>query len=201
LQFDHSSFKSHTKNYWLNDVRDIAVRQNWLSLPVTFVYGDFKGKYRPYGYLGYSFHYLLAEVSTITLKNDRPGKTETERDNTTVTSTNLKSQFSRNRLNQSIIVGGGLKWKIGLDFVFIDLRYQLGLRNITSLDDLYVDNSTQPGSNKNIGSQEISTRWASVPDIMRLDNLSVSIGFLRPLYKPRELKRARTKSVMKNMRD
>lgn len=201
LQFDHSSFKSHTKNYWLNDVRDILVRQNWLSLPVTLVYGDFKGKYRPYGYLGYSFHYLLAEVSTITLKNDRPGKTETERDNTTVTSTNLKSQFSRNRLNQSIIVGGGLKWKIGLDFVFIDLRYQFGLRNITSLDDLYVDNSTQPGSNKNIGSQEISTRWASVPDIMRLDNLSVSIGFLRPLYKPRELKRARTKSVMKIMRD
>jgi hypothetical protein len=201
LQFDHYSFQSKTTNYWLADRRDIAVSQSWLSLPITFVYGDFQGRYRPYGYVGYSFHYLLGETSTITLKNDRPGKTEPERDNTTLQSTALKSKFSRNHLNQSIIIGGGLKWKIGLDFVFIDLRYQLGLKNITNLDNLYNNNSVAAGSAKDIESQEISTRWTSAPDIMRLDNLSISVGFLRPLYKPRELKRARTKSVMKHMKN
>jgi hypothetical protein len=200
LQFDHNSFFSKTSNFWLADIREVTVRQNWLSLPLTFAYADVKGKYRPYGYVGYSFHYLIREKSTINFENIRPGQTESDADNTTLRSTPLESTFGRNRLNQSVILGGGLKWKMGLDFVFIDLRYQLGLRNITSLDKLYNDNSRAPGSDKDIASQEISTRWSSAPDIMRLDNLSISVGFLRPLYKPRELKRARTKSVIKHMK-
>jgi hypothetical protein len=201
LQFDHNTFESSTDNYWLGDKRVVTARQNWLSIPLTFVYGDFRGKYRPYGYFGYSFHYLLGEHSTVTLKNDRPGKTEPERDNTTITSTNLDSKFSRNNFNQSVILGGGLKWKIGLDFVFMDLRYQLGLKNITSIKNLYNDSSLEPTSALGIESQEISTRWSSAPDVMRLDNLSISVGFLHPLYKPRELKKARTKSVMKHMKN
>jgi hypothetical protein len=40
-----------------------------------------------------------------------------------------------------------------------------------------------------------------VDDYFRLDNLALSIGFLRPLYKPRELKRARTKSVMRQLKN
>jgi hypothetical protein len=201
LQFDHNGFESKTSNFWRADIRTVTVKQNWLSLPLTFAYADSKGKYRPYGYVGYSFHYLIREKSTINFENIRPGKTETEADNTTLRSTPLESTFGKNRLNQSVILGGGLKWKMGLDFVFIDLRYQLGLRNITSLDKLYNDNSQSPGSDKDIGSQEISTRWSSTPDIMRLDKVSVSVGFLRPLYKPRELKRAKTKSVMKHMKN
>jgi hypothetical protein len=170
---------------------------------LTFSYGDFKGKYRPYGYFGYSFHYLLSEHSLITQTNNRPGKSDKDddRDETPITSTKLDSKFIRNNFNQSVILGGGLKRKIGLNFVFIDLRYQLGLKNITSLNNLYNNNSVGAGSAKDIESQELSTRWSSAPDIMRLDNLSISVGFLRPLYKPRELKRARTKSVMKHMKN
>jgi hypothetical protein len=203
LQFDHNIFESTTENYWVEDKLDITTNQNWLSVPLTFSYGDFKGKYRPYGYFGYAFHYLLAEHSVVTQTNNRPGKSDKDddRDETSISSLNINSRFIRNNFNQSVILGGGLKRKIGLDFVFIDLRYQLGLKNITNLDNLYSNNSVAAGSAKDIESQELSTRWSSAPDIMRLDNLSISVGFLRPLYKPRELKRARTKSVMKHMKN
>ena len=203
LQFDHNVFESTTTNYWLKDEKDTHVRQNWLSVPLTFVYGDSKGKYRPYGYVGYSFHYLLSENTSITLINRRPAKNgdaDANAETNQQDSPNNNSKFARNNFNQLIILGGGLKAKIGLDFVFIDLRYQLGLKNITSLKNLYNNNALDPTSDKNIESQDPSLRWSGVSNIMRLDNLSISVGFLRPLYKPRELKRARTKSVMKHMK-
>jgi hypothetical protein len=106
---------------------------------------------------------------------------------------------SRNRLNQSVFIGGGLKYKLGLDFIFAEVRYSIGLRNITNPDNLYANNSFKPITPEWVKSFELTGGYRHVDDYFRLDNLSISFGFLRPLYKPRELKRARTKSVLRKM--
>jgi hypothetical protein len=36
-----------------------------------------------------------------------------------------------------------------------------------------------------------------VDDDFRLDNVSISVGYIHPLYKPRKLKKARTRSVFR----
>jgi hypothetical protein len=104
----------------------------------------------------------------------------------------------RNRLNQSLIFGGGVKYKVGLDFVFVEMRYCMGFKNLTG--DLYGNTSLNTTTVEWIRSFEAAGAYRHVDDYFRLDNLSISFGFLRPLYKPRELKRARTKGVLRKMK-
>jgi hypothetical protein len=207
MQYTLAALRTQTRNYWQQDFKQVTERQSWISLPVTFVYNDTYGKYRPYGYAGYAYHYLVDARSSVILRNNRPQQSPTgqedERENTTEESPRFKTTYQRNRFNQSLILGGGVKIKLGLDFLFVDLRYNFGLKNITRKDGLYGDYPKESGqeavSPELVASFDPTMAFANVNDYMRLDNLSLSFGFLRPLYKPRELRRARTRSVMRKM--
>lgn len=212
LGFLQATYKHTEKNFFVFDTKQFIDRQSWIVLPISAVYSDHLGKYRPYGYAGYSFHYLIADRGDITITNNRPQAFSSEevaaseeRENTPEESPQLSFLYKRNRLNQSIFLGGGLKVKIGLDYLFFDVRYSMGLKNVVSEKNLYADYSESSNeymySVSHVSSQDPSTRYMHVDDFFRLDNLSFSIGFLRPLYKPRELKKARTKSVLKNLKD
>ena len=205
LMFSMATYEQKSLNYFVQDSKTVIDRQNWLSFPITLIYSDHVGKFRPYGYAGYGFHYLLSDKANITITNDRPSGTSSdqkEREKTQEESPTLNLLYMRNRFNQSIAIGGGLKIKVGLDYLFVDLRYSFGLKNVVSEKNAYADyTQADLTSPEFIRSMDTSTRYMHVDDYFRLDNLSLSIGFLRPLYKPRELKRARTKSVMKQMKN
>jgi hypothetical protein len=199
LMYMLTSYK-HKSYQFEKDSKEVTNHQHSISIPLTLNYNDDRGKYRPYGYLGYSWQYLLRDRDIIVNTDNRPSGEGEEREDTSEESPELKSEFKRNRFNQSVLVGGGLKIKIGLDFLFVDLRYSLGLKNVTSRKYAYGDYKIEGTSDAFIESLESGVRFAHVEDYFRLDNLSISIGFLRPLYKPRELKRARTRSVMKQFK-
>lgn len=205
LMFNLTTYSKESTGFFNQDSKTLIDRQSWLSLPITVVYSDVVGKFRPYGYAGYAAHYLLSDRADITITNDRPSSTASdvkEREKTPEESPTLDLLYMRNRFNQSIVMGGGLKIKIGLDYLFIDLRYSMGLKNVVSEKNAYADyGETDLTSSAFIRSMDTSTRYMHVDDYFRLDNLSLSIGFLRPLYKPRELKRARTKSVMRQLKN
>jgi hypothetical protein len=212
LGFVQATYKHTEKNFFVYDSKQFIDRQSWVTLPLSAVYSDQRGKYRPYGYLGYSFQYLLADRGDVTVTNNRPSASSEEqstateeREITPEESPQLSLLYKRNRLNQSVFVGGGMKIKVGLDFLFFDVRYGIGLKNVVSEKNLYA-NYAQSGteymySAEHISSMDPSTRYMHVDDLFRLDNISFSIGFLRPLYKPRELKKARTRSIMKQLKD
>jgi hypothetical protein len=213
LGYSMMTYKHTSKNYFQFDSKEFIDRQSWMSLPVSVVYSDHIGKYRPYGYIGYSFQYLLADKGQITITNNKPISTssdevlpgEVDRENASEESPPLNLLYKRNRLNQSVFVGGGLKVKVGLDFIFVDVRYSMGLKNVVSEKNRYGDFSGDGIENyysgEHIQSLDPSFRYLHVDDYFRLNNLSISVGFLRPLYKPRELKHVRTKSVMKLMKN
>jgi hypothetical protein len=210
LMFMMATYKQETSDYFVMDKKEFTDHQMWISLPLTAMYCDQLGKYRPYGYLGYSFQYLLADRAGIVITNNRPipppssnptDNNVRDREDASEESPTLDMLDKRNRWNQAIVAGGGLKIKIGLDFIFVDVRYSLGLRNVVSEKSTYVNNTVLDLiSPEYVKSQEIATRYAHVDDYFRLDNLSLSVGFLRPLYKPRELKKARTRSVLRKIR-
>lgn len=212
LGFLQSSYKHTAKNFFVFDSKQFVDRQSWITLPLSIAYSDHLGKYRPYGYAGFSFQYLVADRGDITITNNRPAGSSNEeltgieeRENTPEESPQINMMYKRNRLNQAIFAGGGMKVKIGLDFIFFDVRYSMGLKNVVSESNAYADYSQSTNeylySPEHVISMDPVTRYMHVDDYFRLDNLSFSVGFLRPLYKPRELKRARTKSVMKQLKD
>jgi hypothetical protein len=183
--------------YFKNDTKALIDRQTWVNIPLYVCYSDNIGKYRPYGYAGYALSMLLGDRGSIKIENvtgEGDGKNKIDGQSPEYDFTNR-----RNKLNQSIIFGGGIKYKVGLDFVFVDLRYSFGLKNIVNPDQVYGDYTTDQTSDKFISSLN-PLAYAHVDDYFRLDNLSITFGFLRPLYKPRELKRARTKGVLRKMK-
>lgn len=210
LNYSYTSYRHQSVNsfrspkYLTSDKKVFTDRQSWLSIPVMASYGDPIGKYRPYGYLGYSVQYLLSDKADIVTTDRKPGISENIDNNQE--SPPFDYRYKRNPFNQSVLVGGGLKLKLGTDFLFVDLRYGIGLKNVVKEQNAYgnyskYNNSEGLTSEDFIQSLESATVYSHVEDYFRLDNLSISFGFLRPLYKPRELKKARTRSVMRDIKN
>ncbi len=166
------------------DAEEFIDKQNWISVPVTIKYSDTKGKIRPYGYVGFAIQWLIADRGQIiSLKTDlingQPTAIPSESPTITLT------QY-RNALNRSLLLGGGVRYKIGLNYLFADARYGIGLTNVVKPTSTY--DSAGP-----------MTEWGHADDYFRIDNFSISVGYVKPLYKPRKLKHARTKSVLKGI--
>jgi hypothetical protein len=184
------------------DKKTVQDRQSWVTLPLYVTYADNTGPYRPYFYAGYSISKLFGDKASISIERviakEEEGETETE--SLTVESADFDFKLQRMDFNHSIIFGGGVKYKIGLDFVFAELRYSAGLKNIVNTDYVYGDHTLGQTSVGWVKSFTPTSAFGHVDDYMRLDNLAITFGFIRPLYKPRELKRARTKGVLRKMK-
>ncbi|MFZ6008745.1 MAG: porin family protein [Bacteroidota bacterium] len=201
VNFALTSYKNETYNYFGRDTKEIIDRQTWLMIPIAVKYTHPIGKYRPFGYVGYSTNVLLSDVANINIVNHDPSNSqEGEEILTDKESPNLNFKHRRNTWNSSVMIGGGIKYKFGLDFIFIDVRYNLGLTNIVKEDGLYGNYKFDAASNAFVESFEATSAYAHVDDYFRLNNLSISFGFVRPLYKPRELKKAKTKSVLRKIK-
>lgn len=191
LNYVFSTYEHNTSKYFEEDTKKFNDRQSWVNFPICVMYHDETGKYRPYGYAGFSFSYLLRDVASIAIENIQSA--EVGKDEKVGPDLNFINQ--RNRWNQSVVLGGGVKMKFGLEFLFVDVRYSIGLKNIVNPVNLYTNNSLSPTSPAYINSGQAAFSYAHVDDYFRLDNLSISFGYLQPLYKPRELKKARTRAV------
>jgi hypothetical protein len=169
------------------DIVEFLDRQTWGVFPLTIRYSDDKGKFRPYTYLGYSLNLLLRDRGILNVYNRdfRTAEGSSEELSSAENETpNLTLNDHRRRLNGSFLMGGGVKYKYKLDFFFIDVRYSFGIKNITNVENRF--NSYSGG-----------LPYPYVDDDLRMDNLAISIGYIRPFYKPRKLKKARTKSVFR----
>ncbi|WKZ61457.1 MAG: outer membrane beta-barrel protein [Cyclobacteriaceae bacterium] len=184
-----AEFNALTASYRKNQIRAsgdeflYVGNQFWFMTPISVRFSDTKGNLRPYGYGGFALQWLVSERGRVTsIKTDIINE-GTPQSNTRESPALTMTDF-RNKVNYSFFVGGGVRYKRGLDYVFADVRYSFGLSNIV------VPTSTY-------GQQTPAIEFGHVDDLFRIDNLALSIGYVRPLYKPRKLKKARTRSVLK----
>ena len=196
-----SGFKTN-KTAFGGDILEIKDRQNWLVVPVSIKYSDTKGRYRPYGYLGASVEWLFSDkAEIITTNRETVNGTTIE---SVAESPALDFTYRRNKVNRSVFIGGGLKVKVKLDYVFVDLRYSMGLTNVVNGDAQYVDYNKYGDPNNNTSSDlqdsgDAVFKYWYADDYFKINNLAISVGYIRPLYKPRKLKKARTKSLFKKI--
>ncbi len=170
------------------DIVEFLDRQTWASIPLTIKYGDSQGRIRPYVFAGYSLNLLLRDRGILTVVNrDSRGQNEdgSEQLSSAENETpNLNLNDHRERLNASFVLGGGLRYKYKLNYLFVDVRYSFGIKNITNINNRF-DNYSE------------GLPYPYVDDDFRMDNLAISVGYVHPFYKPRKLKKAKTKSVFR----
>ena len=189
-----TSYEQNSYNSFGRDKASFVDKQTWLNFPLSVKYSLDKGRFKPFVFVGFSANILLSDKANIRYTDvlDASGASQS------VNVQNLNFLYKRNRLNGSMFFGGGVKRKIRLNYVFADLRYSLGLGNVVNTKNLY---GSAGNSKQYSQSMEALMHYGHLDDYFRLDNFSISIGYIHPLYKPRKLKKARTKSVMKNIRN
>lgn len=190
LDFGSKSFKTVRTGISADDFQEAIERQIWLDVPLYVKYRDNLGKIRPFGYAGFAFNLLFTSAVELRTENRSPLLSETGSQVPTE-GPNVKIGYKRNVFNRSILVGGGAYYKIGRDFLFADIRYMAGMTNLADEEQNYY--------NENGSLISTAGRYRWVGDYFRLDNLSLAIGFVKPLYNPRKIKKANTKKVLRDI--
>ena len=201
INFSSRSYKRIISGIAGGDEGTVTGNQSWLDVPLYVKYADNRDKkMRPFGYLGFAINYLASAKNVFLFVDNKPISAGTQ---LVAEGPSEDVTYQSNLFNRSWIVGGGIKYKIGKDFFYADLRYMSGLSNIALTSKIYYQNpvnvdKAQIGNPDNYLSNSL-TKYRYISDLYRLDNLSLSIGFIHPIYDPRKVKKARTRSVARKI--
>jgi len=182
------------------DAGSLVASQSWFDVPLYVKYSFILSeKIRPFGYAGVAMNYLISATNQFTYSDNKPTGAKVVAEGPAESVLN-----QRNQLNRSWLVGGGIRYKIGKNYVYADVRYMGGMSNLANKANIYYEDpdnidAAQIGNPNNYMSKNV-TRYHYVSDLFRLDNLSLTFGYVHPLYKPRKLKKARTRGVARNIR-
>ena len=144
--------------------------QNRVGLPLSLIYCFQGGRIRPYIRAGVAATFLLSAKSDISRSYQNTGDFVFP----PVPAANLPVTDQRNRIDLLAMLGAGIRYKINYSNLFLDIRYNVGLRD-------QVLNSI-----RNNGNDEFIWKYYYIPDRFSLDNISVSIGLAKTLYHPKQ---------------
>ncbi len=199
VNFSRKVFAINYTGNFKQDTQSYTEKQNWIDVPLYLKYSDSEGKVRPFGYLGYALNFLFSPSAAIRYINNttdtKDGEITTSQAPTT--GPDIKLGYKRNTLNQSLVIGGGFRYKIGKDFVFVDARYMAGLTNLTKKETNYYQSEKSAGNDYTLA--ETTIKYAFIGDYFRLDNVSISIGYVKPIYHPSRVKKMRTGRTMRKV--
>jgi hypothetical protein len=183
--FSSRKFSKSVRGIYDNDRSDQTASLFWLDVPLYVKYQDYKGDFRPYGYAGYGFHMKLAASSERTYLNVESASTDGGQSTQSPTEGTAVSISHRQYfLNQSLILGGGIKYKIDKNYVFADLRVQLGLTNITNPNFIFYDENSENNGASSIDPDVV--KYNVVNDLYRVNSISLTLGYIFPVYNPRK---------------
>jgi hypothetical protein len=135
--------------------------QQLINLPVSLCYSLGKGKIYPFARLGFNTGFLVSSGADLI---SVPG----------VESPRISNIDNRETLCFWGIIGGGVRLKISKAYLFADVRYNLALNN-------QVNNNGR----RNTQGDELWLYQYRDDDFYH-DDLNLSIGYVRTIYKPRK---------------
>lgn len=199
--FASTNFERLVTNGVDTDETLIQGNQLWLDFPLYAKYSfSLNPTWKPFVYSGVSASLLLSATNQFTFTDNKPptgAQLVAEGPSESVTN-------QRNKFALSWVIGAGVRYKVGQNYIYADLRYMAGLTNLANDQTIFYQDAltldpTQIGNHSYYMSPNV-TRYHYISDLFRMDNLSLSFGFVKPLYDPRKVKKARTKGVAKSIR-
>jgi hypothetical protein len=187
--FSTKSFTTNVSKIAKDDNSSIIDKSSWLDIPFYVKYSYDSGKWRPFAYAGGALNLLLSSNVTAVFDDNTVSSLSTS--TKAAEGPDIDVSYQRKSLNRSFIIGGGVKYKIGKNFVYADARYMFGLNSLAIPEKNYYN----PDGSL---STAITTNQY-VSDFFRLDNLSISVGYIAPLYDPRKIKKINPKGFFRNL--
>ena len=142
--------------------------QNYAAIPISAIYTPVVfNKISPFVRLGISVNYMLSSAANGILKNETAVKEKTGSD--------FSMLESRNPLQFQVQSGIGLTYKMKQSYILFDVRYSLGLQQLT-----------KGGKGIDAPNPDLYSYYQYVEDDFKMSNLSVSIGLFYKFYKPKK---------------
>jgi hypothetical protein len=195
INLSNSSFRYFEDGIFVRDDLEMSEAQYSVLLPISLKYTYVRKKLSPYAYAGASLSALLSSRQRFLYSNKTPEYSGPDVVGvaTQTIENDFDATFRRTRINQAFHIGAGARLKYKLDYLFVDIRYSFGVNNVVT-DQYLVRKEGDPGSDLPV----FSVAYAD--DQFRLDQAVIQVGYIWPLYKPRKLKTARTRSVLRNVK-
>lgn len=179
------SIQSYTVEYdpLINYFTSVKESQTWFNVPVMLRYNlEFKegSTFVPFLYGGYLFSYLLAA---------KIDGTRTGGQSLNISGVDILASDQRNKINQSIIAGVGLKYRMKINYAVVELRYVSGISNVVKSENRF----------ENL---QLRDELKHADDNFAQNYLSVSFGYIHSLYKPKKYSEKKfNKNVQKKLKE
>ena len=162
---------------------DIDLVHMTFTIPVMLRYHFSLGRINPFLAAGVSPEFLLGASArnikgSYTILNESGVEEEFPvQPRPAINTTSMKNGF-----NYSLLAGGGINYKIGLNYLVFEVRYSKGMLNVTNIENRWRDDGD---FNK---ARSLKFPPGHVDDDFKINDLSFFVGFVKPLYKPRKIK-------------
>lgn len=184
VQVSESYFGFYTTN--------MKIIHRELEFPIMLKYNFHNGKVNPFCFAGVSPSFIAKS-----LVNNIKGESWDEIDGKLIVQ--LPSEVKnttrmKNRFNYNVLLGGGINYKIGLNYLVLEARYSIGMLNVTDEENRFylglqkVTDDEGKIVKKFSEGRELKFPVGHIDDDFKLNNLSFLVGFVRPLYRPRKIK-------------
>lgn len=165
------SSKVYTKENQLLDYTELSVTetQNWIELPLMARYNiPLKDNLQLYGNLGGTIGMLLTSNAELLRPRDELRQVEGPRENLLEL---------RNKINYGATGGGGIKLKLPMSYLMLDVRYNYSFAKLIN----------PSGRDFSATNSRLYTKYGHVDDDFRINSIMVSVVYQRLIYKPKKL--------------
>lgn len=172
-----------TDMHWDFYKTNLDIMHREVELPIMLKYNFFRGKINPFISGGASPGFLLqSNIQNIEGAYRQSSDTEgnPDEDFPVQPRPKISTTSMKHRFNYSLLLGGGVNYKMGLNYLVLEARYSIGMLNVT-------DEKKRWREDFNEG-RDLKFPTGHVDDDFKINNFSFFIGFVKPLYKPRKIK-------------
>lgn len=183
-EFMATNKKIHlTDTHWGFYNTNMDLVRTEIEIPLLLKYNFFMGKANPFISAGISPSYMFEasiqniEGSYLIFGDTEGGEVEEfpVQPRPEIAASDLNARF-----NFTTILGAGINYKIGLNYIVFEARYSMGMLNSVKSEDRWrLDNAEI---------RDLKFPTGHVYDDFKINNLSFFVGFVKPLYKPRKIK-------------
>ncbi len=176
FKYSNTIFTNSNEEQNAKDLVELHEKAWNISLPISIKL-TYPGKiFYPYIYGGYSPNYNLITNVDASYTKDIDGASQTfTQDNS------LDISSIREDISHSYIIGAGIMRRINYNYVFIDVRYKIGIKNrLVREEQFNVDGENKEAINKYV------LTYQQQDNFFRENQLNITVGYVWPKYKPRK---------------
>jgi hypothetical protein len=163
-------------SHWDFYKTNLDINHTAIELPIMLKYNITAKNVLPFVSAGISPSFLVES----NIRNVEGVYTNADGEFALQTLPEINSAKFKKTFNYSLLFGGGINYKIGLNYLVFEARYAVGMLNVSDVKNRWREDFEE--------ARDLKFHSAYVSDDFKFNSFSFLIGFVKPIYKPRKIR-------------